>query len=119
MLKGSSLLSLEFASISPLEIEDGDQDIVESTWSDIIRVCKETAESFWDKAENWRKEKSQRDPDMCTRLILQVNEVDKIKDQQVRRSAQRDKSRALVEVPASEVEKAADKGDLNTVYKTT
>ena len=45
MLKGGSLLSLEFASISPLEIEDGDQDVVESTWSDIIRVCNETAES--------------------------------------------------------------------------
>ena len=45
MLKGSSLLSLEFASISPLEIENGDQDIVESTWSDIIRVCNETTET--------------------------------------------------------------------------
>ena len=45
MLKGSSLLSLEFALISPLEIEDGDQDVVESTWSDIIRVCNKTAES--------------------------------------------------------------------------
>ena len=52
---------------------------------------------------------------MCPRLILQVNEVYKIKDQQVRRSAQRDKSRAFVEVPASEVEKAAAKGDLDTV----
>ena len=54
MLKGSSLLSLEFASISPLEIEDGDQDVVESTWSDIIRVCNKTAESVWDKTENWQ-----------------------------------------------------------------
>ena len=98
MLKGSSLLSLEFASISPLEIEDGDQDVVESTWSDIIRVCNKTAESVWDKTENWQKEKSQRDPDMCPRLILQVNEVYKIKDQQVTRSAQRDKSRAFVRV---------------------
>ena len=98
MLKGSSLLSLEFASISPLEIEGGDQDVVESTWSDIIRVCNKTAESVWDKTENWQKEKSQRDPDMCPRLILQVNEVYKIKDQQVTRSAQRDKSRAFVRV---------------------
>ena len=75
MLKGSSLLSLKFALISPLEIEDGDQDVVESTWSDIIRVCNKTVESVWDKAENWQKEKSQRDPDMCPRLIPQVNEV--------------------------------------------
>ena len=45
MLKGSSLLSLEFASVIPLEIEDGDRDIVESAWSDIIRVYNETAES--------------------------------------------------------------------------
>ena len=52
---------------------------------------------------------------MCPRLILQVNELYKIKDQQVRRSAQRDKSRVFVEVLASEVEKAAAKGDLNTV----
>ena len=98
MLKGSSLLSLEIASISPLEIDDGDQDVVESTRSDIIRVCNKTAESIWDKTENWQKEKSQRDPDMCPRLILQVNEVYKIKDQQVTRSAQRDKSRAFVRV---------------------
>ena len=115
MLKGSSLLSLEFASISPLEIEDGDQSIVESTWSDIIRLCNETAESVWDMAENSRKEKSQREPDMCPRLILRVNEVCKIKDQQVRRSAQRDKSRAFVEELASEVEKAAAKEDLDSL----
>ena len=35
---------------------------------------------------------------MYPRLILQVNEVYKIRDQQVRRSAQRDKSRAFVRV---------------------
>lgn len=70
--------------------------------------------------ENCRKkEESQREPDMCPRLILQVNEVYKIKDRQVRRSVQRDKSRAFVEVLVSEVERAAAKGDLNTVYKIT
>ena len=56
---------------------------------------------------------------MCPRLILQVNEVYKIKDRRVRRSVQRDKSRAFVEVLVSEVERAAAKGDLNTVYKIT
>ena len=120
--------------LSALETEDGeDQDIVETTWDNITRVYKDTAESVlgfrkkkdkeWITPETRRKINERRKAKdnllnaKSPRLTQRAKEECKIKDKEVKRNAHRDK-RVFVEKLANEAE-TRKRGRPKTTWRRT
>ncbi|CAH1248758.1 Hypp8389 [Branchiostoma lanceolatum] len=118
-----------FQALENLE-DEGEQDIVETTWNTITKVYSETAEKVlgyrkrkdkeWITPETWRniEERKRAKGKMLNTKSRRAKDIYRNKNKEVKRSARRDK-RAYVEELASEAERSATRGELIKVYRIT